>query len=331
MFKFSFIAILALLTAVCCQRLEEPLVGNDLPRVVVTTSIIGDIVSNIGAADIQLDVLIPAGSDPHTVIFRPADMALAARADLLFVNGAGLEGNLDRLLSSVRNRERIIALSDAVPGQENICDHDHDEHEHHHHHGHQHHDHGHHHHHHGAVDPHFWMDPHNVMIWADTIAQALSELQPENQLVFEQRAAAYQESLRELDAWIKQGAEQVPQERRVLVTDHKMLGYFTSRYGFEQVGVIIPSFDTSSQPAARTLAKLQDKIAAHHVPAIFVGETTNQAVARQLARDAGIALVVLPLESLTASDGPAPDYLSYMQHNIGTMIHHLSGSHEHDG
>ncbi len=323
MLKFSFIAILAFLTAVSCQRVEEPLVGNDLPRVVVTTSIIGDIVSNIGANDIRLDVLIPAGSDPHTVIFRPADMALAARANLLFVNGAGLEGNLGRLIDSVRDRNRMIALSDAMPGQEEICDHEHDAHDHHHH-GHHHHDHDHHHHH-GAVDPHFWMDPHNVMIWADTIAQALSELQPENQMVFEQRAAAYQESLRELDAWITQRAEQVPQERRKLVTDHKMMGHFASRYDFHQAGVIIPSFDTSSQPAARTLAQLVDQIAAHEVPAIFVGESSNHAVARQLARDAGVELVVLPLESLTDADGPAPDYLSYMRHNIGTIIQYLSG------
>lgn len=314
MLKYLPILLVMLCITVSCQRTEKPETASDLPSVVVTTPIIGNIVAEIGADDIQLDVLIPIGADPHNVIFRPADMALAARADILFINGAGLEGNLDRLLSSVRNRERIIALSDAVPSQEAACNDDH------HHHTHDHH------HHHGTVDPHFWMDPHNVMIWADTIAQALSTLRPEKTTVFEQRAAMYQESLRQLDDWIEQETAKVPYERRVLVTDHKMLGYFASRYGFDQVGVIIPSFDTSSQPAARILANLQDKIAAHHVPAIFVGETANQAVARQLARDAGIALVVLPLESLTDSDGPAPDYLSYMQHNIGTMIRHLSGS-----
>ncbi len=304
--------ILCLVTA--CQPNSGLDTPAELPRVVVTTPIIGSVVAEIGAEDIHLDVLMPPGSDPHDVIFRPADMALAARADVLIINGAGLEGNLDRLLSSVSHPDRIMALSDAMPLRESTCKEDHGHH------------HDHHHHHHGDADPHFWMDPHNVMIWADTIAEALSQARPDRSEAFVQRAADYQAALHELDEWITEQAAQIPSAQRVLVTDHKSMGYFAARYGFEQVGVIIPSFDTASQPAARGLAHLLDQIDAHQVPAIFVGESGNKTVAGQLARDAGVPLVVLPLESLTDSDGPAPDYLSYMRHNIGTMIQHLAAA-----
>lgn len=284
-------------------------------RVVVTTTIIGDVVANVGGEAMDLHVLIPPGSDPHHAVFRPADLALTADADIVFVNGGRLEGQVERLLRNVGDPRRIVSLDRNIAVR---CDASGDPHHHHHHHDHAHD--------HGGIDPHFWTDPHNVMIWTETIAEALAERQPEEADAFRARAAAYQQQLQELDAWIQEQVARIPEKNRQLVTDHLSLGYFADRYGFEQVGVILPSFDTMAQPAARDLAALIQTIRAQDVPALFIGAAMNPALAGQIARDTGTQLVVLPSGSLTSADGLAPDYLSYMRTLVDALVDNLARS-----
>lgn len=316
--KFAFYVVVACMLGLLtgCGRVG-PLSDDGPLRVVATTTIVGDVVANVGGDAIDLHVLIPPGTDPHHAIFRPADLALASDAHLVFINGGRLEGQIDRLLRNVGDPDRIVSLDRNIAARR--------AHDHHHHHDHGH-GHHHHHHHHDDVDPHFWTDPHNVMIWADTIAAALTEHRPELADEFAARAAAYQEQLRELDAWILERVAQLPESNRRLVTDHLSLGYFADRYGFEQAAVILPSFDTMAQPAARHVASVIEAIRAQNVPAIFIGAAVNPALASQIARDTGTQLVVLPSDSLTTADGPAPDYLSYMRMIVDALIDNLADS-----
>ena len=321
-------ALLALLiTLSACDR---PVVRDpDDPRlgVVATTTIVGDIVQRVGGDDIHLRVLMPFGADPHDYIFRPDDMAAASDADILFTNGAGLEGHLDRLLSNVAALDRIVSLDENIPVrcfEENErvraaaddAEHPRAERSHYHH---EECDHGY-----GDVDPHFWTDPNNVMIWAQTIADALSKAAPERSDAFQARTDLLIEELQELDQWIEQQVSTIPEKKRVLITDHLSHGYFLDRYGFEQVGVLLRSFDTMAQPSAREIARLIDTLGLRNVPAIFVGETVDPSLARQITRDTGTRLVTLHSGSLTDAEGTAPDYFAYMRYNVNAMVRHLA-------
>jgi len=284
-------------------------------RVTATTTIVGDMVQRIGGDEIALRVLLPLGADPHGYIFRPADMAAVADADLLFINGGGLEGHLDRLLQAAGSSTESVSLAcgiSARPLPAAAREHTHDN-------GHEHcHTHTH-----GGMDPHFWFDPHNMMIWCNTIAEALSKWMPEHQADFEARAAAVQTELRALDEWIEEQVERIPPERRVLVADHHMLGYFADRYGFEEVGVILPSFDSMAQASARHLGRLTNQLRAQSVPAIFVGMNVNPTLAERVSEDTGTPLVRIHLESLTEPDGTAPDYFAMMRYNVQKMVEYL--------
>jgi len=99
-------------------------------------------------------------------------------------------------------------------------------------------------------DPHFWLDPNMVIKYVENIRDELSEIDPDGRETYAQNAANYIEQLRELDTWIRAQVEQIPAERRILVTDHDTMGYFADQYGFIVIGAIIPSFSTGASPSA---------------------------------------------------------------------------------
>lgn len=299
-------ALLLGLLEACSGAAPGRAVEDGRLQVVATTSIVGDVVRQVGGEWIDLLVLIPQGSDPHSFQATPQDMAKLAEADVIFANGAGLEAFLPTVVKSVGRQERVVELAEAVPLRQLEADHrDTDgEHE-------------------GetGVDPHVWLDPNNVMIWADEIARVLGDLDPEHRAGYQANAGRYRDELSDLDAWIRDQVASIPEARRKIVTDHAVWGYFADRYGFEQVGALLPGFSTLSEPSASDLAALSQAIREQEVPAIFVGTTTNPALARQLANDLGIRVV----EVLTGSLSPeAPDYLSYMRYNVSRIVEALS-------
>jgi ABC-type Zn uptake system ZnuABC Zn-binding protein ZnuA len=114
----------------------------------------------------------------------------------------------------------------------------------------------------------------------------------------------------------------------VLVTDHRVLGYFAARYGFRQVGAVVPGFSSLAEPSARELAALEAQVEALDVPAIFVGTTVNPALAERVAADTGAAVVPIYTESLTPPGGPAPSYLELMRYNVAAIVGALGGGEE---
>ncbi len=272
-------------------------------QVVATTSIVGDVVGNIGGEVIELTVLVPPGGDPHTFEPRPQDIAAVSDAQVVFASGLGLEEALKGVLEA-NVKGTLVEVSD---GLDVIPLQDKDKHE-----GAQPE--------HGTGDPHTWMDPNNVIIWAGNIATALAEADPANRATYQANAESYMAELRELDAWIRQQVEQVPPKQRKLVSDHAVLGYFAAEYGFEQVGLVIPALSSSAAPSAQELAALVDAIRAQDVQAILVGTTVNPALSEQVADDTGAELVFIYTGSLSQPGGEASSYIQLMRYNVQTIV-----------
>lgn len=264
-------------------------------RAVATTSILGDVVRQVAGELVDLAVLFPPDTDPHTFEPTPQEAALLSRADVVFVCGAGLEAALEPLLGLAR---RVVSVSEGIPLR-SFAD--------------------------GRVDPHVWLDPNNVAVWAENIAAALAKLDPEHADDYRGRAAAYRRKLEELDAWIRREVEKVPEERRILVVDHLALGYFAARYGFQQAAAILPGFSTLAEPSARELAALEDKIRELAVPAIFVAHTTTSPLVERVAVDTGVRVVRLYVGALSGPEGPAPTYLDLMRQLVSSIVAALGG------
>ncbi len=160
---------------------------------------------------------------------------------------------------------------------------------------------GHDHHHHGPHDPLAAIDPAN----ADT---------------YFQNAADYGQELDELHAWTQEQVSMVPPERRFLVTSHDSLSYFANLYGFEVVGLVIPSLSTDVEPSAEHIAGLVDVIREYNVPAVFGETTVGDRLAQAVARETGATVVQLYSGSLGAEGSGADTYLGMVRSNVENIV-----------
>jgi manganese/iron transport system substrate-binding protein len=303
---FYFLLVLTILSLTACAgsasrpKLSEGAASNSL-NVVATTTIVGDVVRSIGGDAIHLVVLLAPGMDPHSFQPTPQDVAKVSDADLIFINGAGLESFMNSLLTSSGDGAKVVAVSDGIqllnaPEGEIGAQAD------------------------AAGDPHVWMDPNNVIVWVDNIERALSEADPANSALYAQNAAQYRQMLVELDQWVSERIAELPASKRTLVTDHQIFGYFAERYGFTQVGTLIPGYSTMAEPSAQELATLETAIGNLNVPAIFVGDTVNPSMAERVSADTNTRLVFVYTGSLTKAGGPASTYPDFIRYDVNAIV-----------
>lgn len=313
-----FLAGFALILSACAPSPAAPvptLAENQPLQVVATTSIVADVVAQVGGQRLQLTTLLPIGADVHTYEPAPQDLTKVANARLVFVNGAGLEEFLQVLIENAGAADRIVEVSEGIELKDfgaHTDDHEGEEYE----------DEGEEHSHEGG-DPHTWVDPNHVKIWVENIRAALTAADPAGEEIYRANAQTYLAKLDELDAWIRQQVEQIPPENRKLVTDHQVFGYFAERYGFEQIGAIIPGYSTTAQPSAQEIAAIEDAIRALNVKAVFVGSTVNPTLAQRVAEDTGTQLIRLYTGSLSEAGGEAATYLDYIRYNVTQMVNAL--------
>ena len=280
--------------------LTLPVYAQDL-GIVATTTIIGDVVQQVAGTLVSVRVLFPPDADPHGFQPTPMDVIAISSADTVFVHGASLETGIEDLLSSAAGS--VVTLTEGQPlrflGQDHAEEDGHAR---------------------GDADPHVWFDPTYVMVWTRRIEETLTQLCPEYTDAFKRNASAYRARLAELDLWIWGEVARIPREQRRLVTDHRVLGYFAARYGFDQIGAVLPTFSTLVEPSAKELANLEEAIRSLSIPAIFVGTTVNPVLAESIAADTGVAIVKLHTGSLSEAGGPADTYLDLMRHDVTAIV-----------
>jgi ABC-type Zn uptake system ZnuABC Zn-binding protein ZnuA len=293
-------------------------------RVVASTNIVGDVVSQVGGDALDLTVLMELGQDPHSFEPTPVDLAAIESAHVVFVNGLDLEEELLNVIEAQEGETPLVPVSAGI--EPRAFEHE-DEHEHE---GESHEEeleeeeeHGEHREHaHESGDPHTWMDPHNVQIWVSNVAEVLSELDPAKTDTYQANAATYVEQLEELDAYIRQQVSRIPEGERKLVTNHESFGYFADRYGFEVVGTVFVGASELAEPAAGDMAALVDTIEAEGARAIFVETTVSDELAGVIAAEVGydVGVFTLYTGSLGEPGSGADSYLGMMQSNADAIV-----------
>jgi ABC-type Zn uptake system ZnuABC Zn-binding protein ZnuA len=290
-----FILLIFILSA--CGGNASPSEKTD-PAILTSTTFLADIARNIAGERFIVESLLPPGADPHSYQPTPRDVTRIADSKLLIINGAEYEHFLESLLDNAGGEREVIEASAGIRPREDAQG-----------------EHG--------IDPHMWLDPNNVIVYVENIREAFTHLDPDGAAVYQPNADAYTAALKDLDAWIVEQVSQIPQERRLLVTNHEALGYFAERYGFTVAGTVIESFSSGAAPSAGQIAGLIDQIEANGAPAIFLDSSDNESLAGQIADESGVRVVTgLHLESLT--DGPpAATYIDMMKHNVTLIVEAL--------
>jgi ABC-type Zn uptake system ZnuABC Zn-binding protein ZnuA len=270
-------------------------------QVLAVEAFLADIAQNVAGSRTVVATLMPLGVDPHAYEPTPGDLARVADSKVLIVNGAGLEAFLDEILRNAGGERVVIDASLGLTSrqlpdaQERAA--------------------------HPEGDPHFWLDPNNVIRYVENIRAGLSQADPAGATAYAANAQDYIAKLKELDQWIVAEVKAIPEGRRLLVTNHESLGYYADRYGFRVVGSIIPSVSTDASPSARQLADLVEAVKATGAPAVFLETGSNPQLAEQLAREAGIRVVTqLYTHSLSPGDGPAASYIGMMEYDTRAIV-----------
>ncbi|HET6847172.1 MAG TPA: zinc ABC transporter substrate-binding protein [Anaerolineales bacterium] len=287
----TILMLLVASTLLACAPAATPSSGGE-PVVLAAETFLADIAQNVAGDRLVVQSLLAPGVDPHEYQSTPQDAIRLSRARLLLINGLGYESWLNRSLAAADHIQIVEAASGLNPG--------------------------------ARGDPHVWMDPRNVVHFVANIRDALTALDPSGAAAYAANADAYSNELNSLDAWIRSQIEQIPADRRLLVTNHHALGAFADAYGLQVAGVVIPGLTTEAAPSAQQMAALIQTIQSTRTPAIFLDVSENPSLARQIAAETGAQVVTgLYVETLSAADGPAPTYIQMLRYDVGLIVEAL--------
>ena len=300
-----------LAVAVACSSTEPVDQAGGQKLQVVTTILTSTLFTKAVAGDCaQVSSLLPVGADSHAYQARPQDVASLGKAQVLVINGLGMESFLEPVLKGAENKELITIDSSA--GIKPLEMEEEDDHGHGHH---DDHDHGHHHHHgHGdeAVNPHVWLDPTLAAKQVENIRDGLMKADPSCADGYRNRADAYISKLQELDGEL--ATELAPFKGRTVVSFHEALPYFTRRYGLSDEALVTLPED---QPSPADVQRINKVLKANKIAGVLTEPGGGSAALQSLAKDLNLRLEVFdPLELVPEAAKRTPElYIEVMRSN----------------
>ena len=270
-------------------------------QVVATTTQVGSIAAELGGDAIDLTVLLPPGIEAHDFEITPAGGAAIEGAAVILKSGAGLETWLDDALETIGDEERVRDLSEGVELRTSED---------------------------GEVDPHYWMSAPNSIVMIENARDALVEAAPAAADGIGERADVLIGRLEAADHEIRALIDEIPADRRKVVTDHDALGYFIDEYGLQFLGSVFPSLDVSADPSARDIEELVNLIRENDVHAIFAESAVNPQLAQAVAAETGATISDEPLyaDSLGPPGSGANTLDGMLLHNARVLHDGLLGS-----
>jgi zinc/manganese transport system substrate-binding protein len=323
---------------------DETVATTDPATMFATTSILGDLVANVAGECGDVEVIMPAGADPHDYELSSRQAAELRDADVAFAFGLGLEeGVLPALERAADDGVAVVEIApmldpvaftgehrhsdggdddhghDDGDGDGHSHDDGHDDDTHDEDHGHSHEA--------GSPDPHVWQDPARMATAVGIIADELVEHTDCAAEEITDRADAYAAELMDLDREIEEAFAGIPEANRKLVTNHEAFGYLADRYDFEVIGTVVPGGTTLAEPSSAELAALVGVIDDAGVPAIFGENVESTRLVEVLAEEAGadIAVVELVSDSLGEPGSDADTYVGMMRTNANLVAAALGG------
>jgi len=263
--------------------------------VVASFSILGDFVRNVGGDRVNVTTLVGSDSDVHVYTPAPADAKKVSDAQLVIVNGLGLEGWLPRLVQSSGGRATIVTATKGMAPRKLGSD----------------------------ADPHAWQSVANARIYVGNIRDALAERDPAGAATYRANADAYLAKLDALDREVRAAVERIPAAHRKVISTHDAFGYFAAAYG---IAFIAPQgVSTESEVSARDLAAIIRQIKAEKIPAVFLENISDPRLMRRISAETGAKIGgTLYSDSLTAEKGDAPTYIDMVRHNIKALTSALT-------
>lgn len=303
--KLRVLVISLLLLAAIAGCANETQPESTRLFVIATTGMIGDAVRRIAADNIQLATLMGPGVDPHLYKATAGDLDLLKGADIVIYNGLNLEAKMAEILKKMSRGVTTIAVGEAIPDSllryPTYFE--------------------------GHPDPHIWFD---VSLWqlaVQRIGEALIEADSAHADIYRANLNAYLRDLAELHQWTAAQMNQIPEERRVLVTAHDAFGYFGRAYGIEVLG--LQGISTVTEAGLYDVTEMVNLLVKRRIPAVFVESSVPQkaiqsVVEGSLARKHQVRIGGELFSDAMGTEGtPEGTYPGMVRHNVNSIVEAL--------
>jgi manganese/zinc/iron transport system substrate-binding protein len=299
------VAISLLLCAAGATRLTASATGPAGPKIKVTTttSMVTDLVKQVGGDRVEVQGLMGAGVDPHLYKASASDITKFQRAEVIFYNGLLLEGKLQDVFAKMaRTKKHVYAVTETIAEKELLEPESFG----------------------GHYDPHVWFD---VTLWAqcvESVVKGLSEFDPRNKDYFEKRGKETQAKMRDLHQWALKQAAELPKERRILITSHDAFNYFGRAYGFKVVG--LQGISTVEEASLAAMTQLVDFVKKQQVAAIFIESSVPPNAIKRISEDAGVKIGGELFSDAMGTPGQMEHgydlgtYEGMIKHNLTTIV-----------
>lgn len=280
--------------------------GERKVTVTATTSMVADLVKNVGGDRVQVEGLMGPGVDPHLYKPTQSDSRKLSRADVIFYSGLLLEGKMQDLFAGMARTKRFVyPVTELIPMEELLEPPQFA----------------------GHYDPHVWFDP---RLWAkciDTVVNGLSEFDAKGKSHYARRGAELRKNLHALHEWAVKRVNELPAEKRILITSHDAFNYFGRAYGFQVVG--LQGISTVDEASLADMAKMVDFIKKHQVKAVFVESSVPPQAIERISKDAGVKIGGELFSDAMGTPGEIENgydlgtYEGMIKHNINKIVEAL--------
>ncbi len=282
---------------------QEGSAKAELLKVVTSFSILKDLVQEVGGDNISVESIVAPNSDTHVYEPTPQDAKKLANAGLVFINGMGFEGWVQRLIEASGYKGEVIKTTDKIVHKQEASHIQCKNKTH-------------------PTDPHAWHSLQNTIQYINVISEALIKKDPAHAVQYKNNAQRYKQKLEALDKELRKKFSQIPLGERIIVTTHNGFGYFGKEYGITFLSPV--GLSTESEPSPKVLTHIIDKIKKNGIKMIFLENITSPKLIEQLAHETGAKVgPVVYSDALSNEKGPASTYLDMMTYNANLFLQSL--------
>lgn len=293
--RIAILAIAVLLTTAACGPAGSSRTpAGDTIRVVATTTVFADMVQQVGGDAVTVTSLVPKGGVVETFDLTPSDMRAVSDAELIVMNGLGLDDWLTPVITDTGIDAPVVRLAENLEGVHYLSG-EGDE----------------------AVNPHLWLNVAYAIRYVERIRDALVTLDPARAEAIQGSAAAYVERLEALDAWARDQIAAIPPKDRVIVSFHEAFPYFAEAYGLTIVGTIVDA--PGQDPSAGEIAALVKAIKAAGAKAVFGEDQFSPELVQTVAEEGGV-VVESDLYNDSLGDPPVDTYEGLIRWDVEKVV-----------